>query len=567
MQEPLLSPKEQSSEYPITTTAVGDRKKDLDRIVAHASKASPLTQRDKWIYGSIAFFTAVSPISYLRPAYQDKPFGLPNTSGFKWNQVAGTWVPTSYIFYSADIAFLQIRSANIIPEDLRDILEGMSKEQMRRQDLGIGIISMLSAIPLTTPLLKYPLIDTGKPEYDITGNIPLIIAILAANSLAHLRPIQAIIMDPKYGLPFTLYNWVKKKFDERHLTAEAKLTKREAEQKTETTTKQKAKLAETLTTKKALLLDSCFVKIPQYKGLLGYKISLSDDFNRISALEDGSFVTELMAYGQTSAVSSSEGFKQIAYQIFLDAVGQMGAWLVLAESLGYLSNTGLTLSDMTGSDAAGWTLAGVPNWAFGVLMHMVGRDSFRANIDFAICYVLGEQSLSWPIKYCSKIYFGLCFLLNLDLAYMTPGSGNTMIRGDLEDPWGTEVVENYISVTRWAYVALVVFLMPALESYLFSRWAKYFGTEDARKIVEFDERVERLGTLLLKWKDDRFGVLGSQPLSSAPSSSNSVNGSPPTQKPRQPWCDWFCGRSPQLEQDEVESAATNIASFTMLESM
>lgn len=556
MQEPLLVPDHKSSENPTRkATAVGEEKSDLDRIVEYASVKPPLTRRDMFIYGSIAFLTSASPVSYLRPAYQDEPFALPNTSALKWNQVAATWVPTTYLFYSAGIAFLQIRAANIIPEELNDILAGISKEQIRRQDWGIGMISVLSAIPLTTPLVKYPLIATGKPGYDITGNMALIIVILISNSLAHLRPLQVIVMDPWYGAPFTIYNWIKKKFDDRRLSVDGRSEKRAAEQKIAATARQKAKLIGTLTAKKELLLDSCFVRIPQYKGLLGYTIELSEDFNRISALEDGSFVTELMAYGQTSPVSSSQGLKQKAYEFFLEAVGQMGAYLVLAESMGYLSNAGFTLSKMTGSDAVGWSLAAVPVWAFSVLMHMVGRDSFRGNVDFLIGYVLGEKSLSWPIKYCSKIYFYLCVLPNLDLAYMTAGSGNTMIRGDLEDYWGEETTEAYIGVSRWAFVALTVFLMPAMESYLFTRWAKYFGTEAAKKIVEFDERVERVNTLLLKWKNDHFEEQAPPSLFSESSSSRSllVNTPSTVQQPRRSWCEWFRFRSSQSEEDAVEA--------------
>ena len=534
MRQPLL---------PLSEISIDDQKDDLTRIVRYASikTKTPLTRWDKIIYGTIAFVTWVAPISYLRPAYDDEPFGLPNDNALKWNQVAGTWVPTAYVFYSADIDFLQIRASYIIPEELIDILEGMTKEQIRRQDWGIGTISALSAIPLTTPLVKYPLIATGDSRYDIPGNVVLITVILIANSIAHLRPLQEIVKDPRYGFLFFLllgiWELFKRLFKRDDLTDEEKLAKKAAEQKAAYNAQLKAQLVQTLLTKKDQLLDSCFT--PICRGILGYELKLTNDFQRISELEDESFVTELRDYKHTSEVIESKPptLGQRAYPFFLDGVGQIGALMVLGEAIGYLSNAGFTLADMTGIVPVGWLLAAVPIYAFGVLMHMIGRDSYRGYVDFLISFVQGKSSLSWPIKYCSKIFFGLCFIPNLELAYMTPGSANTMIRGDLQDYWGEKPTETYIGVFRWAFVGLVAFLMPALERYLFTKWAKYFGTEAAKKVVAFEEKVEQIATLLPKWKDERFlQRFPEPPVHPQPPSTPhySVNVSP-----RSSWRDWI----------------------------
>ncbi len=67
-------------------------------------------------------------------------------------------------------------------------------------------------------------------------------------------------------------------------------------------------------------------------------------------------------------------------------IGQIGGAMVLGEAVGYLSNAGIELSILTKSVIIGWALAAIPDWAFGVLFHNIGRLQAQTNLDFAITF-------------------------------------------------------------------------------------------------------------------------------------------------------------------------------------
>lgn len=533
-----------------------DKENSLTRIVRYASRRQSLTRRDALIHGTVAFVTLASPVTYLHPNYNDKPpYTLPDIPGLRWTQVVSSWLPTSGLFYLACIDFILTRAASIIPDELSDILQGLSKEEVRRRDWFIGVISALSAIPLTTPLVKYPLINTGNPHYDTPGRVALVALILVANSIAHLRPLQIILTNKWYGAPIFAARYLKEKIDDRRLTTWERSEKKSEARAAAEKAQLKAQIVGTLMAKKDQLIDDCFVPVRKYGCIPGYELKLSEDFKRISALKDSSFISELLNYKQTTGIISPQ--PACAYIFFLNVIGQIGGAMVLGEAVGYLSNAGIELSILTKSVIAGWALAAIPDWAFGVLFHNIGRLQAQTNLDFAIGFLGGKQTFSWPIKYCAGIFFGGLLAPNLWISFMTTGSANTMIRGDLQDSWGEDFTDQYIGVFRWAFVGLVIFLMTDIEKYLITKCAKYFGSPNAQEIVALEEKVGQIAALLPQLQDKILEKhLGkeipvSEPALSTPSDSDSaINSS----SPRRSWCEWFSCRSSRPAEESLLNA-------------
>ena len=416
------------------------------------------------------------------------------------------------------------------------------------------------------------MINTGDPRYDTPGRVALVVVILGANSIAHLRPLQIILTNKWYGAPIFAARYLKEKIDERRLSTWERSEKKSAAQAAAKKAQLKTQIVGTLMAKKDRLIDDCFVPTRKYGCIPGYELKLSEDFKRISVLEDSSFISELLDYKQTTGVASPQ--PACAYTFFLNVIGQIGGAMVLGEAVGYLSNAGIELSILTKSVIAGWALAAIPDWAFGVLFHNIGRLQAQTNLDFAIGFSRGEQTFSWPIKYCSQIFFGGLLAPNLWIAFMTTGSANTMIRGDLQDSWGEDFTDQYIGVFRWAFVGLVIFLMTDIEKYLITKCAKYFGSPDAKKIVALEEKVGQIAALLPQLQDKVLEKhLGKEIPISAPelpslaSSDSLINDSSPK---RRSWCEWFSFRSPRpaekalLNADITDDNSTQTSAWSRL---
>lgn len=478
----------------------------LSRIVGYASTTHQPSSKVIFLHTGLFVVALISPITYIKPSYDDTPpYHLPDHPFVKGLQVVSTWSATTALLYLACMDFIQTRMQNTVPIELDGIVEGLSRKEMRRQDWGIGTISAASAIPLTTPLVKFPLIESGNQNIDIPANAILVSVILMSNGIAHLRPLQVILHDPWYGAPYTLIKSIVRKVQDRRLDTEEKLSKLKKEQENFVNSQLKTFLAQTLNTKKSQLIGECFIfrRLP----FPGCQIQLTETFQQLDGLSDDSLIAGLIEYKNetiTQTAFQSPAWRQKAYHLFLTATSQVAGLLALGESLGYLADSGFELSKLTHSNGAGWFLAAVPIWAFGVLIHNAARASTYENVDFLINFVRGKRTLSWPIKYCSGIYFGLLGLPSAAILLLNASAANTMIRTDFEDYCDDTFIDNYIATFRWGFVWLATLLIIDMDKYLFSKWAKYKGTPEAKQIALFDERVNTVILYLNQLKPEIF---------------------------------------------------------------
>src|SRR3990167_9911543 len=246
---------------------------DLNRIVRYVVSNRSIKKRELAGYISLFIVTAISPITYLKPAYADEPpYGIPNDETIKSMQVAAVWLPTTTLLYLACVDFIQARAQNTVAVALNDILEGLPPADIRRQDVSIGSLSLLSAIPLTTPLVKYPLVSTDNDNLNHGANGLLVTVILISNGVAHLRPLQIITYNPWYGAPLTLVRSLFNKFEQRKWSAQDKLQHQLRMRKIARHTQLKTYLINALITKKTELIDGCFTFEKRYGWMPGYHI-------------------------------------------------------------------------------------------------------------------------------------------------------------------------------------------------------------------------------------------------------------------------------------------------------
>lgn len=480
------------------------RSEDLSKIVQYSAAQHHPNWKVLLLHVGVGVVAGISPITYVKPSYADiPPYGLPDHSSIRVMQVVSTWAATTALLYLACGDFIMVRMQNSVPPELEGIVEGLSKAQIRRQDWAIGLISAASAIPLTTPLVKFPLISTGNPNIDIPGNVGLVGVILISNSIAHLRPLQLIISDPWYGAPFTAIKFVKRKWQERRMTKWNKFAKEQLAQKAQNSMQLKNSLLQVLQSNSEKMIDECLVF---KKKTLGYQVQLTDYFRHVSQLTDDAFIFGIVEAQLRNPTASATNmlWKQKISDIFLNVPAQVAGLLALAESLGYLADSGFEFDKLTGSTVAGWLLAAVPIYAFGVLIHNAARAQTRDVQDFLVNFMRGSATLSWPIKYCARTFFGVLLAPSLAILLLNSSAANTMIRSDFGEYCSDTFIDKYISISRWGYVWLATLLVVNTEKYLFSKWAKYFGSEEANQMAAFAERVQDTAMRLSQWKPDRF---------------------------------------------------------------
>lgn len=488
---------------------------DLNEIVKEIIASRSKNERQFFAYVSLFLVTAISPVTYLKPAYADEPpYGIPDDETVKGMQVAAVWLPTTTLLYLACVDYIQTRARNTVPTQLSHILEGLSPIETRRQDFGIGILSLLSAIPLTTPLVEYPLISSDDDKLNRVGNGFLVAAILISNGVAHLRPLQIIIYNPWYGAPLTLARFFLNKFEQHYWSNDQKTQHRLNVSRETRYAKSKASLINALLAKKTALINDCFMFTVNCPWELGYRIILSDDFKNIANLQDETLVTTLINYVSPSAplVPHPQAKPSKCYSPGIQISGQMVGFLALGECLGYFADSGFTLSNLVGDSAIGWCFAVVPIWTFGVLVHNAARAQAEEGLDFVLQFLQRKRTLSWQIKYCAKTFFGGLLAPLAWCSLLTAASANTMIRADFKNYWSESSITTYIDIFRWGFALLCVFLLINGQKYLFGKWAKYLGSNEASQLVEFEEKIDDVANKLSLWKGERMqNWLAAQP--------------------------------------------------------
>lgn len=482
------------------------RSDDLTRIVQYvAVQQNQPRCKTVLLHIGVGLVAGIAPITYLKPSYADTPpYGLPDHPSIRVGQVISTWGATMALLYLACTDYMEARLQYLTPPELKDIVDGLTPEQIRRQDWAISVISTASAVPLTTPLIKFPLISTNDSRLDTPLNTGLILVILASNTIAHLRPLQVIINDPWYGAPFTAVKILKKKFKQRKMTVEEKQKQQFRLIKNGNKNSLKNNFQQTLLANGDHIIQECITF--QWRPFPGYRIQLTDYFKHVNSLKDDAFIFSLIdaQLRNTSRLTSSSGFKQKFYPIFRTTVSQVAAALALGESVGYLGDSGIELGKLVRSIPGGWVLAGVPIYAFGVLIHNAARAQTLDVVDFVSDLIEGKATLSWPLKYGARTFFGMSIPSSLILL-LNASAANVMTRFVLDEYCSDTFINSYISVFRWGYVWLATLLVINTEKYLFAKFAKYLGHQDAQAIAHFSERVqETVSTRVAQWKLDQF---------------------------------------------------------------
>ncbi len=483
------------------------RSNDLKRIIEYSIEQQDQSQtKTVLLHVAIGIVAGIAPVTYLKPSYQDiPPYGLPDLSSIRVGQVISTWAATASLLYLACTSYLETRMQYLAPIELKDICDGLSRKQISKQDWGIGIVSLASAIPLTTPLVKFPLISTGDKKIDVPANIGLVSVILISNSIAHLRPLQVIISDPWYGAPYAAVQYLINKRKQSQMPLKEKREQQLNSLKMIKQNRLKSLFSQTLLTNGEQLIQEC-IRF-QWRPLPGYRFQLTEYFRHVNSLTDDAFIFSLIDFQRKefSQIILEGTWKQSIYNFSRNALAQIAGILALGESIGYLGDSGFELAKLIHNIPGGWVLAATPIYAFSVLIHNAARAQTLDAVDFLFALIQGKAALSWPLKYGARSFFGLLLIPSLLIVLLNSSSANTMIRSDFGEYCSDSFIEKYIAIFRWGYVWLTALLMINMEKYLFSKTAQYLGSEDSKAIAVFSERLQNTVNIRLpQWKSERF---------------------------------------------------------------
>jgi hypothetical protein len=483
------------------------RSDDLSRIVQYvADQQNKHRCKTVFLHLGVSLIAGIAPITYLKPSYADTPpYGLPDHSSIRIGQVISTWAATTALLYLACTDYMETRLQYLTPPELTEIIDGLTPEQIRRQDWGIGMISIASAVPLTTPLIKFPLISTGDNRLDTSLNTGLVIVILASNTIAHLRPLQVIINNPWYGAPLAAVKFLKNKVKQLRMTVEEKQYQQFRDIENYNKNRLKNNFQQTLLANGDQIIQECFIF--HWLPFPGYRIQLTDYFKHINSLTDDAFIFGLIdaQLRNPSQIIMTSGYKRKFYSLLRNALSQVAGILALGESIGYLGDSIIELAKLLRSILGGWLLGAIPVYAFGVLIHNAARVQTLDVIDFLSDLIRGQATLSWPLKYGARAFFGLLLIPSLLILLLNSSAANVMTRFVLDEYCSDTFIDRYISIFRWGYVWLATLLVINTEKYLFEKSAKYLGHKDAQAIAYFSERVkETVNTRVSQWKPERF---------------------------------------------------------------
>ena len=460
----------------------------LDKVANHYLETHNLPKLKQEVLQqallSIVCITGVPLYFVPADAYAKDHYGE-ESLGLRASFVVGTCLPALAVLWNATGIFLKIRGSQNVPSELKDVLiNPFTFKQRLANDIGITIVSALSALPLATICFAYPIPNAPTA-------VTYLLAIFAEvdNTVLHFLPIQLALSQRIYRLPVVPFELAYGFFKKRTESKEVSRLKNIEQQKNAIYAGLKGSLLGMLTAARNNVSINAVVFNSKK---MSFEYAMQDDLKELAGHPDDFSGSAKLATLAKHKLPSSYTPSSWYNSVLRETAYWGGAAWVVSSCAGYLSNTVEAMISLTGDEVAGALTATPPDYFLGVLFVFYGGYSLQNIYDYMTNWGADQPKIPLEFKLYPKSTM-LLMVFALYVAAFSYGAANKLVEDTFQGAEWKEVIEPvlvWLSRTGVPFISAIAmrdFYITAMNKY-----AMYFGGDDAKMAICLYNMIEAL---------------------------------------------------------------------------